>query len=387
MARKPSAKMEGEQLHRQMATTPLRAQHEAAGAVLETYFGCILPDRFTDFASEYRLARDAVAVLDTNYHAIATLEGPDRVRYLNAVLTNNIQGLASGQGCISLLLNPQGHILAEIECYALYDRLIAISHEIVRERTLSTLDRFIIMDDVTLADITADTGTIAIEGPKARYAIQQLCGVSLEDMPDFGVTDCEVATAARTIPCRMIRRSHFGAIGAEFLISLNSIAEVWETAVEASRALGGGPIGYAALNALRLQAGIAWFSHDFDDSVIPHEAALEGTHISYSKGCYTGQEIVERVRSRGHVNRRRVGLEFSSRTAPAHGAILTAEGKEVGWVTSAAYSPALARVIGMGYLRREHNSPGSAVDCLGAAATVVSMPFEAQRVPTVSGGS
>jgi aminomethyltransferase len=109
--------------------------------------------------------------------------------------------------------------------------------------------------------------------------------------------------------------------------------------------------------------------------VIPHEARLETTHISFSKGCYTGQEIVERVRSRGHVNRVRAGLEFSGAAIPDRGAKLTFDGKEVGHVTRAGFSPALGHGIGMGYLRREHAAAGSVLQCGDASATVIELPL------------
>ena len=126
-----------------------------------------------------------------------------------------------------------------------------------------------------------------------------------------------------------------------------------------------------ALNALRLEAGIPWFPIDFNDTVIPHEAAVESTHISFSKGCYTGQEIVERVRSRGHVNRRRTQLKFSTQEAPPAGTKLRADGSEVGYVTSTAFSPSAGTAIGMGYIRREHNSPGSIIEFDGGTATAI----------------
>ena len=126
-----------------------------------------------------------------------------------------------------------------------------------------------------------------------------------------------------------------------------------------------------ALNALRLEAGIPWFPLDFNDTVIPHEAAVEGTHISFSKGCYTGQEIVERVRSRGHVNRRRVQLKFATQAPPARAQGFVPTEQKSGIVTSAAFSPSAGTAIGMGYVRREHNSPGSVVEYDGGTATVI----------------
>ena len=108
-----------------------------------------------------------------------------------------------------------------------------------------------------------------------------------------------------------------------------------------------------ALNSLRLETGVPWFPADFNDSVIPHEAVLENTHISFAKGCYTGQEIVERVRSRGHVNKTRVSLRFSTSEPPVPGTKLFSAGADAGFITSSAFSPQAGTSIGMGYLRRE----------------------------------
>jgi len=119
---------------------------------------------------------------------------------------------------------------------------------------------------------------------------------------------------------------------------------------------------------------VPWYPTDFNEAMIPHEAALENTHISFNKGCYTGQEIVERVRSRGHVNRRRVPLRFSSAEPPAPGTKLrAADGAEIGFVTSAAALPKSQPAIGMGYVRREQFGAGTVVEFDGGTATVVEM--------------
>jgi folate-binding protein YgfZ len=151
---------------------------------------------------------------------------------------------------------------------------------------------------------------------------------------------------------------------------------LWRTLEEKTRAAGGGPMGYTALSALRLEQGVPWFSYDFGEKQIPHEAALENSHISYTKGCYTGQEIVERVRSRGQVNRRRVGLRFVGEAIPAPGEVLTSGGKEAGYVTRAAFSPVLSSAIGMGYVRKENNEPGQELEWQGGKATVTNLPIE-----------
>jgi folate-binding protein YgfZ len=347
--------------------TPLQERHEKAGAKLAEYFGCVLPERFGEFAEEYRWAREAVALTDKNYRAWFSFTGPDRARYLNAILTNDVRDLAPGRAVPSLLLNPQGHILAEVETLALAESVLGVSYALIREKLAATFERYIIMDDVTMEDASERMGALGMEGPKTAAALEELCGVELDSLPELGHTETKV----NGIPCRVQRRSPGGAAGAEFIVERNMLGGLWDRLEAAARKHAGGPIGYATLSALRLQAGIPWFSYDFDETVIPQEAGLEETHISFTKGCYVGQEIVERVRSRGHVNRRRVLLEFTGAKAPERGAKLFAEGKEVGHVTRVAYSPAHGRNLGMGYLRQGHNEAGSEVDWEGGKARVI----------------
>jgi folate-binding protein YgfZ len=169
-------------------------------------------------------------------------------------------------------------------------------------------------------------------------------------------------------------------------------------------------MGYTALSAVRLAQGVAWFGYDFGEKQIPHEAGLEESHISYTKGCYTGQEIVERVRSRGQVNRQRVGLLFGNHstvepasdrdaasgpsagpltltTVPPAGAPLLLDGAEVGYVTRAAQSFYPPAILAMGYVRKEGAAPGTALRCDGQTASVVHLPLRKTSGDVASGGA
>ena len=346
--------------------TPLIQEERASGAEFAEYSGILLPRIFAGFEGEYRAARETCALMDTNWHATFSLTGADRVRYLNAVVSNDVKTLPEGFGNLALLLNPQGRILAELEIYARAEKLLLRTHASVRERTRETLEKYIIMDDAELTDQTDETASIGIEGPRAAEIILETSGVNLAEMPEMGIRDAKV----ENISCEIVRRSRLGMPEAEWIAPRVQIAALWEKIRARVQGKAGRPIGMTALESLRLEAGIPFFPADFNDTVIPHEAALETTHVSFSKGCYTGQEIVERVRSRGHVNRRRVTLQFSTREAPAFATRLTAEGKEIGIVTSAAFSPREGVAIGMGYVRREHGAPGSFLQYEGGSAEV-----------------
>jgi folate-binding protein YgfZ len=357
--------------------TPLIEVHRAAGARIGEYSGVALPEAFSDLEREYAAARESVALFDTNWHAMLELTGRDRVKYLHAISSNNIHALETGQGTLALLLNPQGRIQAELEVYALAEKLLVRTHASLRDQSIALLKKYVIGSQVKIEDATDAMGSMAIEGPRAAAIVEQACGVRLEDLPELAIRDATI----EGIGCQLVRRSHFGEIGAEFLVGRDCVAPLWGILLAGVRAHGGEPIGTDALNTLRLEAGVPWFPADFNDGMIPHEAVLENTHISFNKGCYTGQEIVERVRTRGHVNRKRVGLKFSTVAPPPSGTKLRAGGAEIGFVTTAAFSRDAKPAIGMGYVRREHFATGSVVEFDGGTAEV-----RENLQPTTKGG-
>ena len=355
----------------QKLKTVLGDMHRRNGTKLGVWFGCELPDHFGDWKREYRLLHEGVALLDKNYRTYLRFTGPDRVRYLNAILTNDIKGLKENHANASLFLNPQGHIQAEIETHALPDKLFCVSHAMIRERLIPAMDKYIIMDDVTLEDRTADCVTLAVEGPNAAAVTSELTGIDLNAMGELESREISVDG----MDCRLVRRTPGNFASAEFLGHAKDAAALWDVLHQAVKKHSGGPTGYQALNSVRLEQGIPWFGCDFGEKQIPHEAGLQDSHISYTKGCYTGQEIVERVRSRGQVNRVRVSLWFEADEIPRAGAALIREGKDVGVVTRVGFSVARDAGIGMGYVRREHANVGTILQSDAGRAKIVATPL------------
>jgi folate-binding protein YgfZ len=340
--------------------TPLTAHHKSSGANIGTWFGCALPNDFGDWQHEYEFAKNTVSLIDKNNLAYFSFTGPDRARYLNAILTNNVKDLQPGQGNISLLLNPQGRILAEIETQAQPNRFLCISHAMIRTQLAQTIEKFIIMDDVTLTDESDLYGTVSLQGPKTTQLLRDLSAeINLDAIPDFNFIDTNLGS----IPCTITKHSFANEPSADIRVERKHLEPLWNLLAKKTQSLSGGTIGYTALNALRLENSIPWFGYDFSDKQIPHEAGLENSHISYVKGCYTGQEIVERVRSRGQVNRRRVSLRFPSQNQnaqpPQAGTALLADNKEVGTITSTSPLPQQTDSIGMAYVRKESAPPAT----------------------------
>lgn len=345
--------------------SPLLDVQRARGAHFAEWLGVSLPDNFGDVAHEFAAAKAAAGVFDTGFRAIFEFTGPDRVRYLNAITSGNIRDLKDGEGCRGLLLNPQGHILAELLTLCLPESLLALSYASARVQAAATLEKFIIMDDVTLADRSDSLATFAIEGPATKQILHGDFGVKLADLPPFGHWEVRRDSGAFRVICN----SFFGEAGAEIVCPNSHAPALWQEFVQAAEAHGGAAIGCAGLNALRLQAGVPWFGVDFGEKTIPHEAGLENSHISYTKGCYTGQEIVERVRSRGHVNRRLIRLAVHSGSVPLAGTPLRASGKEVGAITSAALIPGTDEIWALAMVRREFHSSESVLEWDGGTAT------------------
>jgi aminomethyltransferase len=245
----------------------------------------------------------------------------------------------------------------------------------IRERTFATLEKFIIMDDVTLEDLTPSTGTLGLAGPRASALLADLGVKNFAEMPLLAHQRLTLGQ----VRCGVVRRELAGDPAATIVAGREHLPALWRELAERVRLHGGGPSGMEALNSIRLECGTPWFGTDYDDRQIPHEAGLEHSHISYEKGCYTGQEIVERVRSRGHVNRRLTELRFFADVAPASGTKLTLDGNEIGIVTSTAFSPRIGQPIGLGYLRREHSAIGTRMDAAGTPVEVIAPPLLAKK--------
>src|SRR6202162_4729726 len=209
--------------------SPLRREGEALGAAFGEWFGWRLPSRDGENAAEIAVARQSVALMDTNFRGFLSLTGTDRARYLNAVTTADIKNLGEGQGNVGLLLNPQGHILAEIETYALEDQLLLVSHASVLARTQEMLERFIIMDDCTLANVSAQFGSLAVVGPKARAVVARVCGAASDSLPSPAWSHANVQIQG--FPCRLVRHSFYspavGDSGFEIFAPRYHLGAIW----------------------------------------------------------------------------------------------------------------------------------------------------------------
>jgi len=349
--------------------SPLAGHHRAHGIALADYHGAAVPLRYAGHVKEHQAVRQAAGMFDFSFRARFALTGDDRVRFLHRIVSNDIKRLVPGQGTYTTLLNAQGHILTDFRVYCATDRLLIDTDADLREKTMQSLQRYIIGDRVQIVPV--DCIALAIQGPKSSQFLERLFPSS---SPPAGELDHVESTYSGS-PVRVIRATSTGEEGFEIWAEANTITGIWDSVCGTSSPGGPTPCGTEALESLRIEAGIPRYGADMGEDTIPLEACLLNA-LSFNKGCYIGQEIVERARSRGHVNWKLTGLLVEGATPPSPGEKLISAGKEIGEVTSACISPTLGKTIAMAYLRREVSDPGAHLAfASGAAAEVTSLPF------------
>jgi folate-binding protein YgfZ len=329
-------------------------------------------------ASLYRTARQEAAFIDRVDRGRIVVAGPDRASYLQGLLTNDIVALKSGHGCYAAYLTPQGRMIADLFVYELGDLILLSMPLAVKDTVLAKLEQFIFTEDVKLGDVTRSFEQIAVVGPTAAPVlsgvVDDASAGALAALPEHGT----VRAAFAGQPAIVTRISDIGEPGYDVYVERPHGATLRSRLVTA----GAVELDSDTAEAIRIEAGMPRFGRDMDEDTIPLEAGIEARAISFSKGCYVGQEVIIRVLHRGHgrVVRKLMGLRIDGGAVPAAGAAVRAGDREVGHVTSAAMSPALEQPIALAYLHRDFLTPGVAVSVDGAAAVVSELPFVKAQV-------
>ena len=303
---------------------------------------------FGDAVAEFRALLSSCGVYDLSQRCKIRLTGSDRVRWLNGMVTNNIRDLAVNHGVYAFLLNAQGHIQADLYAYNMGDSLIVDVDLNLREKVLAHFDKFIIMDDVEVADATASLSAIGIAGPQAE-AVLKAAGIQIPQLSPLETCTPKCDCACSCLQCTVLRKDASESSSYEIWITPDKIKSTRDALIAA----GAVPVGATALEWQRISCGIPRLGIDIRERDLPQETG-QMRALSFTKGCYLGQEIVERIRSRGAVHRQFTALHVEG-ALPAPGTKIQAEDKEAGEITTSATLPlpAGARVVALGYLRRE----------------------------------
>jgi folate-binding protein YgfZ len=303
----------------------------------------------------YDALRAAAAWLDLSARGRIYATGADSARLLHAMTTNHVQRLQPGMGCYAFFLNAQGHILADVNLLRLEDRFLLDTEPETRELVYRHLDKYIIADDVALEDVSEALACLAVEGPHAEAVLAAI---------GAPVPDADYAHAAWNGGL-VERASSAGQLGFRIFVPVQAKAE-WIGRLESAGAV---PATPDEARTVRLEQGKPRYGEDIFDNTLPQETRQTDA-VHFAKGCYLGQEIVERIRSRGHVNRLLVKLEIEGAALLPSGTRIEAEGKESGEVTSSAFSPALGKTVALAYVRAQYATAGTTLSAAGRTAVV-----------------
>ena len=311
---------------------------------------------YGNFSAEYDAIHNHAAILDMSFRGRFCLTGNDRKRFLNGQVTNDVLKLNPGQGCYAMVVNQKARVVGDAFIHCLDGELLLDCEPGTEENIIQRLEQFIIADDVQVVRVAHLYGLLTIQGPKAGEVVMST--LSLPALPggDFSSISCQ-HPACGELYC--MRTPRLGKPGLDIFVPLGSLEATMNALVERARAYGGGPAGWLAFETARVEAGIPRHCADMDQSNLAPEADVFERAISYSKGCYIGQEIIARIRAHGHLNRKLNGLRLEGPPdlLPPKGAKLVCGGKEAGYITSAVFSPTLNQNIALGYVRREFEIP------------------------------
>jgi folate-binding protein YgfZ len=338
----------------------------------------------------YDDARTSAVVVDRSGEGRLRITGADRVSWLQGLVTNDVAALQPGEGCYAAYLTPQGRMISDLRILATREALLVDVPPVARATVAERFDQFIITEDVVVEDVTARVARLGVHGPQAAAVV----GKALDEpMATFAylTEHAHVDVEFQDAPVVVAGACDLGFPGFDVYCAADRVTDV----VARLFAAGGHDITAEAWDTLRIEAGVPLFGVDMDADTIPLEAGIEDRAISQTKGCYVGQEVVIRIlhRGGGRVVRRLVAWRADGESAPdgvpATGTPLMVEGRDVGRVTSAAWSPSLLRVIGLGYVHRDHTEPGTRLTVAAdapMAATVASRPLVAAPARAASTG-
>jgi folate-binding protein YgfZ len=321
----------------------------------------------------YDAARRRAAFVDRSDRGRIVVSGTERASYLQGLLTNDTGALSAGLGCYAAYLTAQGRMIADLYVYELGDVMLLMMDGGVKDAVMAKLDQFIFSEDVQLGDVSAAFAQLAVVGPEsARVVAAALGGIAAETLsalPEHGNVRVEWSGGTAIVT----RVTDTGEPGFDVYVERAHAASLRAALAAADAA----EMDEHTAEALRIETGVPRFGRDMNEDTIPLEAGIESRAISFTKGCYVGQEVIIRVLHRGHgrVVRKLVGIAIDGGDAPPGGARIEAGGREVGAVTSSTLSPALQRPIALGYVHRDFVEPGTKVTIAGASGEVTALPF------------
>jgi aminomethyltransferase len=365
--------------HLDLKRTPLHDWHVAHGARMVDFAGWAMPVQYGSIVDEHHATRRALGLFDVSHMGRLLVDGPDAMRLLDSLLTRRIDDMTPGQVRYSLMCNEAGGVLDDVLVYQIYLPEGGLSgYGLV----VNASNRIKIFDwlhahrggfDARIEDRTSDFAMIAVQGPRAIEVLDAMTDCELTSLRYY----YGVVTQAAGFRAFVSRTGYTGEDGCEMICDAADVGTIWRELVERAAAVGGEPVGLAARDTLRLEAGMPLYGHELTEATNPVQAGLDFA-VSLRNRQFVGRDAIMRFQQ-DHSQPLRIGLQLEGRRPAREGAVILQGEAPAGAVTSGTFSPTIDRPIAMGYVKPSAAAPGAplAVDIRGQhhAAQVVPLPF------------
>lgn len=339
--------------------------HRAHHVQLTAWAGVEVPTHFADPQGEYEALRGDVGLLDLSWLGTVEFTGLDRVQFLNGMLSNDVRNLGATGGCHTSVLTVHGKMVASAVILSFEDRVLLIANADRVQAVAEHLDRFLIADEVEIRNCSDELGLLGLCGPNTLAFLERMGWPAPDTLWSHVKADEDG---------EIVRWKLTGQPSWVILAGRAHMRRMWDSLASA----GATPVGFDALNAMRIEAGIPWYGAEATEEPFPLETGFDDT-ISATKGCYLGQETITRILHRGHVNRKLYGLVVEGNTVPPAGSEVLKDGKAIGWITSAVRSPRMGKAVAMAVLRLRGLEPGTRAEISSPTgqldAAIAELPF------------
>jgi folate-binding protein YgfZ len=346
--------------------SPLEEVHRRAGASVREQDGCLVAGDYGDARAEYEAVRSVggAGLFDLSSRGRVEVSGGEAVQFLNGMLTNDVVRLEDGGWMHAAFPNPQGRLVATARIFRRGGAFLFDTAAATYARLLKTLERFTFAGDFHVRDLTAETATLSVQGSGARAVVGAVLGEDASNTERARTSTARFGSGEVTV----VRATHTAEDGFDLFVGVLDAGALWDALVGA----GSRPVGFDALEVLRVEAGVPRYGVDASEANVVLEVVDEDEAVSYTKGCYAGQEIIARIHWRGHVAKKLAGVIFDRDAEPPADARVRdcADEREVGRITSSVFSPRLGRHVALALVKYDFLTPGTELKVFSGEAEV-----------------
>jgi len=354
--------------------SPLVEIQQQLGADFMVYGNWLMVSRFQDPTTEHLAVRQTVGLIDLSNYGSMKIWGSEAIQFLNGLVSNDVKTLAQGKGMRAAFLTGHGKVRALCRVLNLGNEFLVVNEPQTHDKILKYVFPFSYAGDFKVEDASNSYRALSVQGPKAHLVMKEVCFEPVPELLEYSWFSTLIAGHNATV----VRSSRSGSPGFDVLVPKEGLKDVWDFILLKGRFHSIVPFGIDALESLRIEAGIPVYGVDLDESNMLLESGLDDA-VSFTKGCYTGQEAVAMATYRGHVSKKLSGIAVSGEIVPARGDVVEKDGKEIGTITSSLRSPSLDSVIALAHIKYGFFEPGNEVQVVSEVgkipASIVELPF------------